>query len=140
MINLTNEVKATLLQAKNAGEVASVLKGAGEDEALAERLWDELTRRHEEDGRNLSLDELEAVSGGADRDWARDGCANTVTPTSWCWSNDGCIRLSVVYENEPVSEKCPVCGTYLYIYSTYPKDVVTTYKCRNCGYTKRTEE
>ena len=33
----------------------------------------------EKDGTDLSTDELEAVSGGADRDWLTDGCAAAET-------------------------------------------------------------
>ena len=139
MAEISDELKAKLLRAQSAGEAAELLKADGQDETQAERLWDELTRRREADGRTLSLDELEAVSGGEKRDWATEGCAATVRPNSWCGSNDACIRFSVIYDNEPESTECPVCGTYLYIYSTYPKALVTTYKCRNCGYTKITE-
>ena len=45
----------------------------------------------------LSAEELEAVAGGADRDWLTDGCAATVEPGSWCGSNDWGFIWSVTY-------------------------------------------
>ncbi|MBQ9900871.1 MAG: hypothetical protein IJM51_00575 [Clostridia bacterium] len=84
------------------------------------------------------MDELEAVSGGADRDWAKDGCAATVEAESWCRSNDWCKYWDVTYDNEPVGSHCPVCGTYLYIekteYDPASGDDIYYYRCKNCGY------
>ena len=141
MASLSNELKARLLKARSAGEAAALMQDAGAPEELSEPIWAELTRKREADGMELSLDELEAVSGGR-RDWVRDGCAATVEPGSWCDSNDSCIWFDVTYDRPPTRSKCPVCGTNLHVedtdYATNPSDDVTTYKCRNCGYTKRT--
>ena len=41
-------------------EVAELLKTDGQDEALAEQLWSELSPNHRENADELSLDELEA--------------------------------------------------------------------------------
>ena len=87
-MSLSDEQKNRLLQARSAEEVAALLREAGVDVQLAERLWAELTHKREADSEELSPDELEAVSGGADRDWLKDGCAATVEPYSWCKSND----------------------------------------------------
>ena len=78
MTILTNELKAKLLAARSAGEAAALLRDAGVDAPLAERLWTELKHKREADGKELSLDELGSVSGGFDRDWLKEGCAATV--------------------------------------------------------------
>ena len=87
----------------------------------------------------LCLDELDAISGGTDRDWLTEGCAATVEYKSWCDSNDSCIFFDVTYDHPPSSAKCPICGTNLYVdytdYATNPNDDVTHYRCKNCGYT-----
>ena len=36
-------------------------------------------------------EEPDAVSGGADRDWEKDGCSATVETGSWCGSDDNCV-------------------------------------------------
>ena len=131
----TKEQISSLLKAKSLEELASML----EDGAKAERLWAELTRRREANSRDLSLDELEAVSGGAKRDWVRDGCCATVKPGSWCGSNDSCSWFDVTYDRPPTSSKCPLCGTNLYVdnsYSTGPADDIVALRCKNCGYLK----
>ena len=136
MIKLTNELKANLLAAKGVEEAAALLKDAGVDEPLAEQIWNELTHQREADGRELSLDELEAVSGGADRNWATEGCAATVEYGSWCGSNDKCIYWSVTYDFQPTSTLCPNCGKNMYLQdrihhgdSKYEEQ----YRCRFCG-------
>ena len=108
MKNLTDELKAKLCSAKSEEEAAALLKDAGGDTPLAERLWTELKHKREADGKELSLDELESVSGG--RDWVTEGCAATVEPGSWCDTNDSCLIWSVTYENVPTSFPCPHCG------------------------------
>ena len=78
----------------------------------------------------LSLDELEAVSGGSDRNWLTDGCSATVEIGSWCWSDDTCIRYDVTYDNLP-SHHCSKCGGVvvrnLYGYGSWK------YDCIKCG-------
>lgn len=85
----------------------------------------------------LSLDELEAVSGGADRDWPKDGCAATVEYDSWCGSNDYCNRWDVTYRHAPTKLVCPLCGNSLYLEKTEhdsrDNDEINYYRCR-CGY------
>ena len=51
------------------------------------------------DNEELDLEELDAVSGGADRDWRKDGCAATCEWDSWCGSNDNCVIFDVTYSN-----------------------------------------
>ena len=82
-----------LLAAQSAEEAAAIAKAAGQEIAPEDipHLWDEIGRRRERTDKTLSPDELEAVSGGdADRDWLEDGCAASVEPNSWCWTNDMC--------------------------------------------------
>ena len=111
MITLTDELKTKLLAAQDVNEVTALLKaeGQGISPEDAERLWEEILRKREKDGKELSLDELEAVSGG--RDYETEGCAATVEPDSWCWSDDYCTFIDVTYDNPP-AKVCPYCGGY----------------------------
>ena len=108
MLNMTNELKAKLLVAKSAEEVTELVKADGQEITAedAVHLWEEITKHREQDGKELSLDELEAVSGGS-RNWAEYGCQATVEDGSWCWSNDACWYDDVVYEDFDASQKCP---------------------------------
>ena len=91
MLSITNELKTKLLAAKSAEEMTELLKADGQEITAedAVRIWEEITRKRGQDGKELSLDELESVSGGS-RDWAEYGCQATVEDDSWCWSNDSC--------------------------------------------------
>ena len=137
MADITNEMREKLLAAKSVDDIATLLKEAGIDETQTERLWAELEQKREAEGGALSLDELEAVSGGK-RNWVTDGCASTVEPGSWCWSDDVCITVEEHYDNEPVNEKCPKCGIYFYSVvreegnPPYP----IYYVCKTCNFTK----
>ncbi len=113
MIIITKELKAKLLAAKSAEEAAALVKSNGQEITSedAAHLWEEISRHRNQDGSELSTDELEAVSGGSDRDWLSDGCAATVDPDSWCWSDDYCTFIDVTYDNPP-AKVCPYCGGY----------------------------
>ena len=128
---MTNELKAKLLAAKSAEEVTELIKADGKEITAedAAHLWEEISRKREQNGKELSLDELDAVSGGADRDWATDGCAATVEPNSWCGSNDRCFWTDVTYDNEPVDVYCTHCGTPLYTDAYFIGDI---YTCKVC--------
>ncbi len=132
-MNITDKLKAKLLAAQSAGEVAALLEAEGRELSPedAARIWEGLEARREDDGA-LSLDELEAVSGGADRDWLKDGCAATVEPGSDCWGTDSCSLLPVTYDHMP-EKVCEKCGGYMYAgtgaYS------VNGYICSNCNRT-----
>ena len=63
-MSYSHELIAKLKKAQSPEEVAELLKTDGQDEALAEQLWSELSRNHRENADELSPDELEAVSGG----------------------------------------------------------------------------
>ena len=117
---LNNELKAKLKEAKNLEEVKELIKD--HPNFNAENLWKEIEKFQNADSKKLDLDELDAVSGGADRDWVNDGCAATCEWTSWCWSNDYCELMEVTYDN--YWAKCPNGEEHLY----YGK------KCVKCGY------
>lgn len=131
MTILTNELKAKLLAARSAREAAALLRDAGVDAPLAERLWTELKHKREADGKELSLDELGSVSGGFDRDWLKEGCAATVEPYSWCGSDDACLMRDVVYAHQPVGT-CSYCGGY-----QYSRPSLSEYVCSKCGKTEK---
>ena len=137
MANIKEELKAKVMKAQNAGEVADLLKEAGEDAGPAEQIWNEMSSRKASE--ELSMDELDAISGGSDRDWPTDGCAASVEPNSWwCRSNDACWYWDVTYNHEPSTVKCPKCGGTMYVarksYATNPSDDATLLKCVSCGY------
>ena len=133
MLNITNELKAKLLAAESAEEVTELLKADGQETPpeVAARLWEEIKKARKQDGKELSLDELEAISGGgSDRDWPTDGCAATVEPLSWCDSNDSCIYWDVRYTHAPYTHTCPKCGAFMYVDFSYLRKY---YKCKYCG-------
>lgn len=138
MANISHELKEKIKMAHSAEEVAALLRPSGVDETLATQIWNELSGHR--DDKELSLDELETISGGADRDWAKDGCAATYEYDSWCDSNDWCYFFDVTYDHPLTNAICPVCGTNLYVdwtdYATNPSDDVTHCRCKKCGYTK----
>ena len=116
MQNITDELKAKLLAAKSAEEAAELLKADGQELTAesAARLWEEITRKRAQEDAALSLDELEAVSGGA-RDWYIEGCAATVEDGSDCWGTDACESFYVTYERFDAAMKCPAYpGKHLY--------------------------
>ena len=113
------------LKAASAEEVAEIIRAAGEkitDEEAAAFFKTVQERKAEKE---LSLDELDSVSGGEDfslsrwgitfRDYSQEGCAATVEPGSHCWGTDGgCIAVDRVYSHKPIWVKCTDCGVYLY--------------------------
>ena len=139
MLKITNELKAKLLAAKSAEEAAALVKADGQEITAeeAEKLWKEITGKRAQDGRELSPDELEAISGGS-RDWNMYGCQATVDEESWCWSNDSCWYDDVVYYGFDASLKCPAHpGRHAYdqIKTEFITDIHirATMRCRYCG-------
>ena len=108
------ELKKKVLEAASAEELMEIVQAAGEEITAEEaaQLFEKAQAKKTD--KELSLDELEAVSGG-DRDWVTEGCAATVEPGSWCDTNDSCLRWSVTYENVPSSFPCPHCGKFIEI-------------------------
>ena len=134
-MKITNELRQKLLAAKSEKEVDELLKEVGVDGLSAEQVWAELTKKREADGKELSLDELEVVSGGTGRDWLSDGCAATVEPGSTCFfSTDNCDNaIWYSYSHEPGDHQCLACGSY----PLYESDKISLeniiYLCKNCG-------
>ena len=98
---------------------------------MAETLWKEIEYNH----RTLSLEELDTVTGGKDRDYIKDGCAATVEVDSSCWGTDSCIILNVTYDNKPTHHKCPDCGGMLCFWDQIwvMEGNLNRYNCEGCG-------
>ena len=107
-----------------------ILQDNNRDISLAENLWKEIQHFKQK----ISVEELEAVSGGADRDYLKDGCAATVEADSWCGSNDSCSIWSVTYDNKPTKLKCPDCGGTLCFWDTIWDGMhcCKRYNCAGC--------
>ena len=92
-----NELKKKVMEAAGAEEIMEIMKAAGEEITAeeAERFYEKVQDKKTD--RELSLDELEAVAGGEDRDWLRDGCAATVEGGSDCYGTDMCGLWPVTY-------------------------------------------
>ena len=110
-----NELKERLLAAESLDQAKEILKDRSDIDA--ERAWQEIENRHAAKAEKLDLEELDAVSGGADRDWRRNGCAATCEWDSWCWSNDRCIVWDVTYDS---------------FWTTYPDGHEHVYKKKPC--------
>ena len=97
---MTKELKNKLMSAKDLDEVKTILDSAeGESFTVddAEHIWKEIEYHRTKDDQELDPDELEAVSGGASRNWVTEGCAATCEENSRCWTNDYCCIWDVVY-------------------------------------------
>ena len=90
-------LKGKLADARSLAEVREILRGRPELDP--EKVFRELQNHRSIQSEKLELAELDAVSGGADRDWVKDGCAATCEVGSWCGSNDFCIYWDVTYAN-----------------------------------------
>lgn len=121
-------IEKKLIKARNPEQVTEILKEEGLEiePEQAEQIYQEAV--HHQEG-ELSLEELEAVTGGSDRDWLRDGCAATVGVGSWCWSDDACYIWDVTYDHIP-SAYCD-CGGIMYSIG------VEYCRCVVCGKEKR---
>lgn len=141
MAELSNELRLILMKAGSLNEVIELLKADGQDETHAEKLWHEIEQLHASEGKELSLDEMDAISGGYD--WLTDGCAATVEPGSECWGSDaGCAFITNGYAHMPnTSTRCPTCGGYLYHEGYFYESTgrwfsgrfYHEYICRKCG-------
>lgn len=135
-----DELKKKALEAAGAEEIMEIVRSAGAEITAeeAKQFFEKVQERKTD--KELSLDELEAVSGGADRDWVADGCAATVEYDSWCGSNDMCYWIDVTYDHEPTSYLCPKCGQHMYLHEReYIGNLgsgpiyVNMYRCKFCG-------
>lgn len=139
-MKITNELREKLLTAKSAEEAAELLKADGQEVGPddVEKLWAEITKHREQEGKELSPDELGAVAGGAirNRDYLKEGCAATVEPHSTCWGTDGgCLAINIDYTNWPCNTRCPKCGRYTHSVRSYlnKEGLWTVYACPECG-------
>ena len=107
------ELEKKIMASGSAEEIAEMLKAEGREIApeKAAELYEEAKVRQGE-VKTLSLDELDAVSGGEVRDWLKQGCAATVEYGSDCWGSDGgCSIMHNQYYNEPDGyQRCVFCG------------------------------
>ena len=119
--SMNKELKEKLIDAKSLEEVKDILKDCSDLEA--EHIYQEIEHHRSLQKEKLDLDELDAVSGGSDRNWVKDGCAATCEEGSWCWSNDKCEIWDVTYSD--FWSKCPDGHEHEY-------DVFNT--CVRCGH------
>ena len=136
------EQKSKLMLAESIDEIRDIITKAGGEISSedAEHLWNEIKHMKESRGQEIDDDEMDAVAGGADRDWVKDGCAATCEPGSWCGSNDKCLSWSVTYDN--FWKTCPDGTPHKWKY-LFPKEIdglpqyvgVEAKVCKKCGYT-----
>ena len=117
---LGDNLKEKLNEAQSLDEVSDLLSDCPDLDP--ERVWREVEEHRSNRSEKLDIEELDAVSGGADRDWQKEGCAATCEPASWCWSNDQCLVFDVTYDNFWVT--CP----------DGHEHVFKAHICVRCGY------
>ena len=124
------EQKSKLMLAESIDEIRDIITKAGGEISTedAEQLWNELKQMKESLGQEIDDDEMDAVAGGADMDWVKDGCAATCEYESWCSSNDYCISFSVTYDN--FWKTCPGGTPHDYRWLGLRAGWV----CKKCGY------
>ena len=131
------ELEKKAIEAASAEEVMEIIRAAGEEITAEEAASFFKAVQERKADKELSLDELEAVAGGEDRDWLRDGCAATVEAGSDCYGTDMCGLFPVTYEHRPTRHKCSVCGGILYSNGStgggFFEEEVYHYKCASCG-------
>ena len=115
-----NELRKKLSGAKSLDEVKEIL--SDHKNVDAEQVWKEIENHRSNKNKKLDLNELEAVSGGFDRDWLSDGCAATCERSSWCGSNDWCQIWDVTYDH--FWDTCPDGKRHVFVDN----------KCIRCGY------
>lgn len=132
MVNLKNvnpAIADSLKKSESVEDVIAVFKAEADgmelSQADAEEIWKSIQRwkvREQKadqpkkapenlavESSELSLDELEAVSGGAD--FLHHGCESTVEYGSSCFcESDACSFVYHYYGYKPVEMKCPVCN------------------------------
>ena len=94
---IDQKLKAKLTEVNSLKDVEALVSGY--PELNPNQIWREIESHRSSKSEKLDLNELDAVSGGADRDWVKDGCAATCEPLSWCGSNDYCVIWDITYDN-----------------------------------------
>ena len=132
------ELRGKLIHAGSMEEVRAILGPETAEEEI-NQTWREIeTHRPEEGLAAVDDDELEAVSGGADRDWEEVGCSASVEVRSWCRSDDACFWFDVTYSNfYPCSKggkhDWRRCLTSYIRHDDGSKERYHIYECRKCG-------
>ncbi|MCR4688028.1 MAG: hypothetical protein K5745_00595 [Saccharofermentans sp.] len=137
----SEELRNKLMSATTQEEVCELIKAEYPDiepEAL-DKITDEFLKYVA--NRELSMDELDAVAGGA-RNYRDDGCKGDYKD-EFCWFNDHCAAAIITYYNYDSHYKCPRCGANLYFWDTVSEGIAQTkfsrYNCYNCnGFFKHT--
>ena len=106
---ISKEKCGRLIQARDQEEVR-VLLGPETTQEEIDRVWREIEAHRPADRLEDVDDEPEAVSGGADRDWEKDGCSASVEEGSWCGSYDKCNFWDVTCDN---FDPCPKAGRHI---------------------------
>ncbi|MDO5326251.1 MAG: hypothetical protein Q4G00_05940 [Clostridia bacterium] len=128
------ELRGKLIRAKDIEEVRAILGPETAEEEIIQT-WREIeAHRPEGNLEEVDEDELDAVSGGADRDLDDDGCSASVEKGSWCGSDDYCTWFDVTYSNHSFCTdgkkhdwELLYSGTGLIGYKCYYK-----YECKKC--------
>ena len=127
------ELRGKLIRAKDIEEVRAILGPETAEEEI-KQVWREIEAHRPAEGLDaVDDDELAAVSGGADRDWEKEGCSATVEIDSWCGSDDTCFWFDVTYTN---FENMCTYGHYGHdwVYVGYVKGHKAK-RCKRCGKT-----
>ncbi len=131
-----NELRAKLSIAKDIEEVKAMLGEVGEAvlAEYAERIWEEIEFHRSGEKRKLDKNELDAVTGGYNRNWIDDGCAATCEKTGLFWLNDLCYAFSVTYDES--HSACINGGRHDYRFvgvNSFNNVTKRKYKCSVCG-------
>lgn len=130
-MEVTKELKEKLLNANSEKEVKSLLSGSTEEKAS--EIWQEIEAYHGAMGlEKVDDDELEAVSGGEDRDWLKEGCSSTAKVGELCLRNDSCSLWTITYSN---FDPCPSGGIHEWVEEKrFYEDAhqFIQYRCKKC--------
>lgn len=130
-MEITKELKEKLLNADSEEEVKSLLGGSTEEKAS--EIWQEIEAYHGAMGlEKVDDDELEAVSGGEDRDWLKEGCSSSAKVGELCFRNDSCSLWTIIYSN---FDPCPSGGIHEWVEEKrFYEDAhqFIQYRCKKC--------
>ena len=130
-MEVTKELKEKLLNADSEKEVKSLLSGSTEEKAS--EIWQEIEAYHGAMGlEKVDDDELEAVSGGEDRDWLKEGCSSSAKVGELCFRNDSCSLWTITYSN---FDPCPSGGIHEWVEEKrFYEDAhqFIQYRCKKC--------